>query len=75
MKFTYSGDPRSDDNQPTATVVSRTDPTRLYHFVLGEACDVHEDDVEQFEGNSHFKAGSPPPKKKAAKKKASKKKK
>ena len=74
MRFIYTGDPRSDEDQPTATMVSRRDPQRIYTFVLnGEAVEVHEDDVPLFQGNRHFKVAlKPPVKKKAAKKKAKK---
>lgn len=73
MRFIYTGDPHSDENPPTATVVSRVDSQRIYTFNLdGEAIEIHEDDVAAFQGNRHFKA-APKAARKKAKKKAAKK--
>lgn len=75
MQFKYTGDPRSDENPLTATIVSRLDPGRRYSFALdGPAVEVHEDDVPLLQGNSHFKPAPKVSAKKKPAKKASKKK-
>ncbi len=67
MKFKFTGDPRSDDNQPAINFHSRTG--KKYHFELnGPAVDVDAEDVWQFEAHSHFKPAPGKPKKKAKKK-------
>ena len=61
-KFYYTGDPNHEDakDPETARVVSRKDDSRSYDFVLnGEACEVHEADVEQLKSHSHFSATKP----------------